>query len=127
VLAEGVEETAPESLDDESSLDVEEDAPAEESLDDVSSLDVAEDAPDVSSLAADDVSDAVVVALLTVAVLCSDGSCPSCSRSASTPKTATKDAIAPAAKRRRLGARRRRLRIGSSGMRRASTRALKTP
>jgi hypothetical protein len=123
VLAEGVEETAPE----ESSLD--EESLDEESLDEdeESSLDAAAD-DDVSSLVADDVCDAVVFALLTVAALCSEGSWPSCSRSASTPKTATKDASAPAAKRRGLGARRRRLwRCGSSGMRRASSRALNAP
>jgi GNAT superfamily N-acetyltransferase len=63
--------------------------------------------------------DAVVVEPPAVAC-CSDGSSPSWSRSASTPNTATKLAVAPAAKRRGLGARRRRLLGSSAGMATAS-------
>jgi hypothetical protein len=57
------------------------------------------------SLAVPDVADVVVVVF---AAWASAGSSPACNRRASTPKTATKLASAPAAKRRALGARRRR-------------------
>jgi hypothetical protein len=73
---------------------------------------------------------AVVVDVVLVAVpadagetLASAGSSPSWTRSASTPKTATKLAVAPAANFRRLGPRRTRL-LFSSGMTTGSTAAL---
>jgi hypothetical protein len=101
VLALGVAVTEEEesSEDDESSLDAEED-------DVVSSLDVAAaEESSVEEVAADVVAEDVVVVFATLA---SAGSSPSWTRSASTPKTATKLASAPAAKRRAFGTRRRR-------------------
>jgi hypothetical protein len=60
------------------------------------------------SLAVADVAVDVEVVVVFFASWASAGSSPACSRRASTPKTATKLAIAPAAKRRALGTRRRR-------------------
>jgi len=126
VLALGVEETAAE----ESSPEVE---------DDESSLDVDVPASYGSSLAAllEPVVVVVVVAADVVAffaTLASAGSSPSWTRRARTPKTATKLASAPAAKRRTLGTRRRGrglgLRgcggVGSAGMTSGSTADLKS-
>jgi hypothetical protein len=128
VLAPGVEETAPEeSLEPESDED---DEPSPSSLDaepaddgSYGSLEV-----DVVVLVVDD-----VVAFF-FATLASAGSSPSWTRSASTPKTATKLAVAPAAKRRALGTRRRGRdgrcgaagAVGSSGMTSGSTPDLKS-
>jgi hypothetical protein len=131
VLAPGVDETAPEESPESdedgssphppaSSPDAPED---ESSLDDESygSLDV-------------DVDVELVVGVVFFATLASAGSSPSLTRRASTPKTATKPASAPAAKRRALGTRRRRPggrcgwvgEVGSSGMPPGSTRDLKS-
>jgi hypothetical protein len=78
-----------------------------------------------------DVAVVVVVAfgVAFVDALASAGSSPAWTRSASTPKTATKLASAPAAKRRALGTRRRReagAGRGSSGMTSGSTSDLKS-
>jgi hypothetical protein len=127
VLAPGVEETDPE----ESS----EDDGDEPSLDPPEpSLDVPEDAssPDDESYGSlDEVVVLVEVVAAFFATLASAGSSPSCTRSASTPKIATKLANAPAAKRRALGTRRRGRRggcgaVGSSGMASGSTPDLKS-
>jgi hypothetical protein len=75
---------------------------------------------DVSAAALDDVSDAVVTDVGVAAVAFRLGSSPSWTRRARTPKTAAKEARAPAAKRRGLGAR-------SRGMDRASTAPLNRP
>jgi hypothetical protein len=137
VLAPGVEETAPEAsleLDPESpelepaSLEPDpespEDEPSSQPSDDESygSLSVlCELCVDVELEVVDP-----VVAFFTFA---SAGSSPSWTRSASTPKIATKLATAPAAKRRALGTRRRDGRggvVGSPGMPSGSTPDLKS-
>jgi hypothetical protein len=73
------------------------------------------------------------VVVVVFAAFASAGSSPACSRRASTPKTATKLAMAPAAKRRALGTRRRRGGVrcggaaaGSSDMTSGSTPDLKS-
>jgi hypothetical protein len=149
VLAPGVEETAPdESLPDES-VEPDDDEPLPESEADgpsshpsLSAPDVPEDepSPDDESYGSLDVLvlDVVVEVDVDVAFFfatpASAGSSPSWTRSASTPKIATKLAIAPAAKRRALGTRRRGRRgggeaaeaVGSSGMTSGSRRDLKS-